>query len=45
MVAVALARPGYISGAIRGVAHTVGEFGIVLMISGNISEKMQVKSI
>ena len=36
---VPLARPGFLSGAILGFAHTVGEFGIVLMIGGNIPEE------
>jgi molybdate transport system permease protein len=44
-VAVPLARPGFISGAILGFAHTVGEFGIVLMIGGNIPEKTRVVSV
>lgn len=35
-VAVPLARPGFLSAAVLGFAHTVGEFGIVLMIGGNI---------
>lgn len=44
-VAVPLARPGFLSGAILGFAHTVGEFGIVLMIGGNIPEKTRVVSV
>ena len=44
-VVVPLARPGFISGAILGFAHTVGEFGIVLMIGGNIPEKTRVVSV
>ncbi len=44
-VAVPLARPGFISGAILGFAHTVGEFGIVLMIGGNIPDKTRVVSV
>ena len=44
-VALPLARPGIISGAILGFAHTVGEFGIVLMIGGNIPDKTQVISV
>jgi molybdate transport system permease protein len=44
-VAVPLARPGFISGAILGFAHTVGEFGIVLMIGGNIPGKTRVVSV
>ena len=35
-VAVPLARPGIMTGAVLGFAHTVGEFGVVLMIGGNI---------
>jgi len=44
-VAVPLARPGFITGAILGFAHTVGEFGVVLMIGGNIPEKTRVVSV
>ena len=44
-VAVPLARPGFISGAILGFAHTVGEFGGVLMIGGNIPEQTRVVSV
>lgn len=44
-VAVPLARPGFITGAILGFAHTVGEFGVVLMIGGNIPGKTRVISI
>lgn len=44
-VAVPLARPGFISGAILGFAHTVGEFGVVLMIGGNIPDKTRVISV
>jgi molybdate transport system permease protein len=43
-VAVPLAKPG-LSGAILGFAHTVGEFGIVLMIGGNIPDKTRVVSV
>ncbi|MDR0274660.1 MAG: molybdate ABC transporter permease subunit [Burkholderiaceae bacterium] len=35
-VALPLARPGYLAGAVMGFAHTLGEFGVVLMIGGNI---------
>lgn len=35
-VAVPLARPGFITAAILSFAHTVGEFGVVLMLGGNI---------
>jgi len=40
-----LARRGYITGAVLGFAHTLGEFGVVLMIGGNIPGKTQVLSI
>lgn len=43
-VVVPLARPGFITGAILGFAHTVGEFGVVLMIGGNIPDKTRVVS-
>lgn len=35
-VALPLARPGYLTAAVLGFAHTLGEFGVVLMIGGNI---------
>ena len=44
-VAVPLARPGYVTGAVLGCAHTVGEFGVVLMIGGSIPEETRVLSI
>ena len=44
-VALPLARPGLVSGAILGFAHTVGEFGVVLMIGGNIPDKTRVVSV
>lgn len=43
-VALPLARPGLVTGTILGFAHTVGEFGIVLMIGGNIPDKTRVVS-
>jgi len=43
-VALPLARPGFITAAILGFAHTVGEFGVVLMIGGNIPDKTRVIS-
>jgi molybdate transport system permease protein len=43
-VALPLARPGILTGAILGFAHTIGEFGIVLMIGGNIPDKTRVVS-
>ena len=44
-VILPLARPGFITAAILGFAHTVGEFGVVLMIGGNIPEKTRVVSV
>jgi molybdate transport system permease protein len=44
-VAVPLARPGFLTGIIMGFAHTVGEFGVVLMIGGNIPGQTKVLSI
>jgi len=44
-VAVPLARPGFFTAAVLGFAHTVGEFGVVLMIGGNIPEKTRVVSV
>ena len=44
-VAVPLARAGYLTGAVLTFAHTVGEFGVVLMIGGNIPGKTKVLSI
>ena len=44
-VALPLAKPGFITAAVLGFAHTVGEFGVVLMIGGNIPGKTQVLSI
>jgi molybdate transport system permease protein len=43
-VALPLAKPGLLTAAIMGFAHTVGEFGVVLMIGGNIPGKTQVVS-
>jgi len=44
-VAVPLARPGFLTGAVLGFAHTVGEFGVVLMIGGNIPNETKVLSV
>ncbi|AKK00896.1 MULTISPECIES: molybdate ABC transporter permease subunit [Pseudomonas] len=44
-VILPLARPGFVTAAILGFAHTVGEFGVVLMIGGNIPEKTRVVSV
>jgi molybdate transport system permease protein len=44
-VALPLARPGYVTGAVMGFAHTLGEFGVVLMIGGNIPGQTRVLSV
>jgi len=44
-VVLPLARPGFITASVLGFAHTVGEFGVVLMIGGNIPEKTRVVSV
>lgn len=44
-VLVPLARPGFFTAAILGFAHTVGEFGVVLMIGGNIPGETKVVSV
>lgn len=44
-VAVPLARPGFITASVLGFAHTVGEFGVVLMIGGNIPERTRTVSV
>ena len=44
-VALPLARPGLLTAAVMSFAHTVGEFGVVLMIGGNIPEKTRVLSV
>ncbi|BAL93969.1 molybdate ABC transporter permease subunit [Rubrivivax gelatinosus] len=44
-VVVPLARPGFLTASILGFAHTVGEFGVVLMIGGNIPEQTRVVSV
>ncbi|WP_404402243.1 molybdate ABC transporter permease subunit [Pelagibacterium halotolerans] len=44
-VAAPLARPGYLTATVLGFAHTVGEFGVVLMIGGNIPGRTKVLSI
>ena len=43
-VALPLAGPGFVTAAVLGFAHTVGEFGVVLMMGGNIPGKTQVLS-
>ncbi|WP_295441706.1 molybdate ABC transporter permease subunit [uncultured Thiodictyon sp.] len=44
-VVLPLARPGYLTAAVLGFAHTVGEFGVVLMLGGNIANRTRVVSI
>ncbi len=44
-VALPLARPGFLTASILGFAHTIGEFGVVLMIGGNIPDKTRVVSV
>lgn len=44
-VAIPMARPGFITAAVLGFAHTLGEFGVVLMIGGNIPGETRVASI
>ncbi|PVZ19822.1 MULTISPECIES: molybdate ABC transporter permease subunit [unclassified Pseudomonas] len=44
-VVMPMARPGFITAAVLGFAHTVGEFGVVLMIGGNIPGKTRVVSV
>ncbi len=44
-VVVPLARPGYLTATVMGFAHTVGEFGVVLMLGGNIPDKTRVVSV
>ena len=44
-VALPMALPGYLTAAVLGFAHTLGEFGVVLMIGGNIPGETKVLSI
>ncbi len=44
-VILPLAKPGYLTAIVMGFAHTVGEFGVVLMIGGNIPGKTRVLSV
>lgn len=44
-VALPLARPGFITAAVLSFAHTVGEFGVVLMLGGNIPGVTRVVSV
>jgi molybdate transport system permease protein len=44
-VALPLARPGLATASVLGFAHVIGEFGVVLMIGGNIPDKTRVLSV
>lgn len=44
-VVLPLSKPGFITAAILGFAHTVGEFGVVLMIGGNIPGETRVVAV
>jgi len=44
-VVLPLCKPAYITAAVMGFAHTVGEFGIVLMLGGNIPGQTRVLSV
>ena len=44
-VMLPLARPGYLTAMVMGFAHTIGEFGVVLMIGGNIPNETRVLSV
>ena len=44
-VAVPLARRGFLTATVLSFAHTIGEFGVVLMVGGNIPGKTRVISI
>lgn len=44
-VALPLARPGFLTASILAFAHTVGEFGVVLMLGGNIPGETRVLSV
>lgn len=44
-VALPMARPGLLTACVLGFAHTLGEFGVVLMIGGNIPGETRVLSV
>jgi molybdate transport system permease protein len=44
-IVVPLARPGFITAMVMGFCHAIGEFGVVLMIGGNIPGKTRVLSV
>jgi molybdate transport system permease protein len=45
MITLPMARGGFLSASVMGFAHTLGEFGVVLMIGGNIADETRVVSI
>jgi len=44
-VTLPLAKPGYLTACVIGFAHTVGEFGVILMIGGNIPNETRTISV
>ena len=44
-VILPLAKPAYLTASVLAFAHTMGEFGIVLMVGGNIPDKTRVVSV
>ncbi|MFV8569836.1 molybdate ABC transporter permease subunit [Marinobacter sp. SBS5] len=44
-IAIPLARPGFLTAAVLSFAHTIGEFGVILMIGGNIPGETKVLSV
>ena len=44
-IALPLAKPGFVTAAVLSFAHTVGEFGVVLMLGGNIPQQTRVVSV
>ncbi len=44
-IVIPLAKPGFLTAIILGFTHTVGEFGVVLMVGGNIPDKTRVVSV
>ena len=44
-VVLPLAKPGFLTAGVLGFAHTIGEFGVVLMIGGNIPGETRVVSV
>jgi len=44
-ITLPMARPGFLTAGVLGFAHTLGEFGVVLMIGGNIPGETRVLSI